>query len=73
MQKEKKKDKGTKSKTNDCGCCDPENFQEMSEEMSKCCPCQGDSSDFSAMKSAMMKNMMEMCMGSKATDSGKDN
>ena len=62
------KDHGTKAKGTDFGCCNPENFKEMFEEMSKCCPGQGDSPDFSAMKGAMMKNMMEMCCKPIATD-----
>ena len=44
----------------------------MFEKMSKCCPGQGDSPDFSAMKGAMMKNMMEMCCGPIATDTKGD-
>ncbi|MBC8432728.1 MAG: hypothetical protein H8D96_12520 [Desulfobacterales bacterium] len=40
----------------------------MFEKMSKCCPGQGDAPDFSAMKGAMMKNMMGMCCAPKSTD-----
>jgi len=61
-------DNGTNAKGRDFGCCNPENFKEMFEKMSKCCPGQGDSPDFSAMKEAMMKNMTGMCCGPKATD-----
>ena len=66
------KDNGTKAKDTDFGCCNPENFKEMFEKMSKCCPGQGDSPDFSAMQGAMMKNMMEMCCGPIATDTKGD-
>lgn len=62
------KDNGTKTKSTDFGCCNPENFKEMCEKMSKCCPGQGDSFDFSAMKGVMTKNMMERCCGPTATD-----
>jgi hypothetical protein len=66
------KDNRTKAKNTDFGCCNPENFKEMFKKMSKCCPGQGDSPDFSAMKGAMMKNMMEMCCGPIATDTKGD-
>jgi len=66
------KDNGTKTKGTDFGCCNPENFKEMFEKMSKCCPGQGDSPDFSAMKGAMLENMMEMCYGFTATDTKGD-
>jgi len=66
------KDKRTKAKDTDFGCCNPENFKEMFEKMSRCCPSQGDSPDFSAIKGAMMKNMMEMCCGPIATDTKRD-
>jgi hypothetical protein len=72
MQTEKTKDNETKGESTDFGCCNPENFQKMFEKMSKCCPGQGDAPDFSAMKGAMMKNMMEMCCGTKTTDTKKD-
>jgi hypothetical protein len=62
------KDNGTKAKGTDFGYCNPENFKEMFEKMNKFCPGQGDSPDFSAMKGAMMKNMMEMCCKPIATD-----
>jgi hypothetical protein len=62
------KDNGTQAKGKVFGCCNPENFKEMFEKMSKCCPGQGDSPDFSAMKGAMMKNMMEMCCRATASD-----
>lgn len=65
-------DNGTKAKESGLGCCNPENFKEMFEKMSKCCPGQGDSPDFSAMKGTMMKNMMEMCCGHTATDTKGD-
>ncbi len=68
MQTEETKDNGIKDESTDFGCCNSENFQKMFEKMSKCCPGQGDAPDFSAMKGAMMKNMMEMCCGSKTTD-----
>ena len=66
------KDNGTKAKGTDFGCCNPENFKVMFEKMRKCSPGQGDSPDFSDMKDAMMKNMMEMCYGSTATDTKGD-
>ncbi len=69
MQTEETKDNGTKTEETEFGCCGPENFKKMFEMMSKCCPGQGDSPDFSAMKGAMMKNMMETCCGVKTTDS----
>ena len=68
MPTEETKNNGTKGENTDFGCCNPENFQKMFEMMSKCCPGQGDSPDFSAMKGAMMKNMKEMCCGPKTTD-----
>ena len=72
MQTEETKDSGAKAEKTDFGCCGPENFQKMFEKMSKCCPGQGDAPDFSAMQGAMMKNMMEMCCGSKATETKKE-
>jgi hypothetical protein len=66
------KDNGTEGESTDFRCCNPENFEKMFEKMSKCCPGQGDSPDFSAMKGAMMKNMMEMCCGPKTTDIKED-
>lgn len=68
MKTEKTKDNGTKEGCADFGCCDPENFKKMFEMMNKCCPGQSDSTDFSAMMSGMMKNMMEMRCGSKTED-----
>ncbi len=68
MQTEETKDNVNKGESADFGCCKPENFQKMFKKMSKCCPGQGDATDFSAMKGTMMKNMMEMCCGHKATD-----
>jgi len=68
MKTEETKNNGTKGESADFGCCNPENFQKMFEKMSKCCPGQGDSPDFSAMNGTMMKNMMEMCCGLKTTD-----
>ena len=68
MKTEDTKNNGTKGESTDLGCCNPETFQKMFEKMSKCCSGQGDSTDFSAMKGAMMKNMMEMCCGPKTTD-----
>lgn len=49
------------TKDTDFGCCNPENFKEMFEKMRKYCPGRGDSFDFSDMKDARMKKMMEMC------------
>lgn len=72
MQTEETKDNGTKAESPDFGCCGPENFQKMFEKMSKCRPGQGDAPDFSAMKGAMMKNMMEMCCAPKATDTKEE-
>ncbi len=66
------KDNGTNAKGTDFGCCNPENFKEMFEKMSKCCPGKGNSRDFSAMKGAMVKNMMEMCCEPIATDTKGD-
>jgi hypothetical protein len=68
MPTEETKDNGAKAEDKDFGCCNPENFKKMFEKMSKCCPGQGDSPEFSAMKDAMMKNMMEMCCPPKTTD-----
>ena len=62
------KDNGAKAEGTDFECCNPDNFKEMFEKMSKCFPGQNDSVDFFAMKSGMMKKMMEMCCPSKATD-----
>ena len=59
MQAKETKDNATKAEGAEFGCCGPENFKKMFEMMSKCCPGQADVNDFSAMKSAMMKNMME--------------
>ena len=61
MKTEEKKDSETKTEGNEFGCCKPENFEKMFEMMSKCCPGQSDSTDFSTM----MKTMMEMCSRSK--------
>ena len=66
------KDKTTKAKGTDFGYCNPENFKEMFEKMSKCCPGQGDSPDFAAIKGAMMKNIMGMCCGPTKTDTKQD-
>jgi hypothetical protein len=66
------KDNGTKSKGTDFGCCNPENLKEMIEKMSKCCPGQGNATDFSAMKDNMMKKMMEMCCPPKPTKAKED-
>jgi len=59
MRTEKTKDNGTKEGCADFGCCDPGNFKKMFEMMNKCCPDQSNSTDFSAMMSGMMKNMMK--------------
>ncbi len=67
MKTEETKNNGTKGASTNFECCNPENFQKMFEKMSKCCPGQGDSPDFSAMKGVMMNNMMEMCCGPKTT------
>jgi hypothetical protein len=72
MQTEETKDNGAKAEGTAFRCCNPENFQKMFEKMSKCCPGQGDSPDFSAMKGSMMKSMMEMCCPSKTTDTKGD-
>ncbi len=72
MQTEKTKTNGTKRESTEFRCCNPEFFQKMFEKMSKCCSGPGDSSDFSAMKGAMMKNMMEMFCGSKTTETTED-
>jgi hypothetical protein len=68
MKTEKTKGNGTKNEGADFGCCNPENFKEMFEKMSKCFPGQDGSADFSAMKGGMMKKMMEMCCPPKETD-----
>ena len=68
MKSEKTKGTGTKNEGADFGCCNPENFKEMFEKMSKCFPGQDGSTDFSTMKDGMMKKMMEMCCPPKATD-----
>ena len=72
MQSEETKDNGTKTEGTGFECCNPENFKKMFEKMNKCCPGQGDATDFSAMKDSMMKNMMEMCCGPKTTDTNED-
>ncbi len=72
MQTEETKDNGAKAEGTDFGCCNPENFQKMFEKMGKCFPGQGDATDFSAMKGAMMKNMMEMCCPPKTADTKED-
>ena len=66
------KDNGTETKGTDFGCCEPENFKEMFEKMSKCFPNQGDPVDFSAMKDGMMKKMMEMCCPAESAKSKED-
>ena len=53
-----------KAEGNKFGCCNPENLDKMFEMMKACC--QG--RDDLANCSAMMKNMMGMCSGSKATN-----
>ncbi len=72
MQTEETKDKRTKAEGTEFGCCSPENFKKMFEKMSKCCPGQGDAAGFSAMKGAMMKNMMEMCCPPKTAGTKED-
>jgi len=72
MKTEKTKDNGTKTKGADFGCCNPENFKEMFEKMSKCFPSQDGSAAFSAMKDGMMKKMMEMCCPPKTTGTKED-
>ncbi len=72
MVKEKIKSDGTNAEFTAFGCCNPDNFKRMFEEMSKCFPGQGDATDFFAMKNGMMKNMMAMCCGPKTTDSKED-
>ena len=72
MKTEKTKGNGTKKEGSDFGCCNPENFKEMFEKMSKCFPGQDGSTDFSSMKDGMMKKMMEMCCGPIATDTKGD-
>ncbi|UCD33456.1 MAG: hypothetical protein JSV38_06195 [Desulfobacterales bacterium] len=67
------KNNETKAKGTDLGCCNPEDFKKMFEKMSKCCPGQGDSPDFSALKDDMMKKMMEICYPPRATDTKEDN
>ena len=68
MKTETAKGNGTKNEGEGFGCCNPENFKEMFEKMSKCLPGQDGPVDFSAMKDGMMKRMMEMCCPPKATD-----
>ncbi len=72
MQTEETKDNGAKAEGTDFGCCNPENFQKMFEKMGKCFPGKGDATDFSAMKGAMIKNMMEMCCPPKTADTKED-
>jgi hypothetical protein len=72
MRTEETKDNGTETEGTDFGCCGPENFKKMFEKMSKCFLGQEDSPDFSAMKGAMMKNMMKMCCPPKTTDTKGD-
>jgi len=72
MQTEETKDNGTKAEGTKFGCCGPENFKKMFEMMSKCCPGQGESTDFPAMKDNMMKNMMEMCCPPKPAKAKED-
>jgi len=72
MKAEETKTDGNNGESSDYECCNQENFQKMFEKMSNCCPGQGDSTDFSTMKGAMMKNMMEMCCGPKTTDAKGD-
>jgi hypothetical protein len=68
MKTKETKGNGTKDEGVDFGCCNPENFKEMFEKMSKCFPGHDGSADCSAMKGGMMKKMMEMCCPSKETD-----
>ena len=72
MKTEKTKDNGTKTKGADFGCCNPENFKEMFEKMSKCFPGQDGSTASFAMKDNMMKKMMEMCCPSKPVKAKED-
>ena len=72
MKTEETKDNRAKAEGTDFGCCGPENFKKMFGKMSECFPAQGDAPDFSAMKGAMMQNMMEMCCAPKATDTKKE-
>ena len=60
MQTDGKKDSEAKTKDNEFERCNSENFEKMFEMMSKCCPWQGKTSDFSAM--------MKMCSRSKTSD-----
>ncbi len=68
MKTEKTKGNGTKNEGTDFGCCNPENFKEMFEKMSKCFPGQDGSTASFAMKDNMMKKMMEICCPPKATN-----
>jgi hypothetical protein len=72
MKTEKTKENETKNEGVNFGCCNPENFKEMFEKMSKCFPGQDGPVDFSAMKDGMMKRMMEMCCPPKSTDTRED-
>jgi hypothetical protein len=66
------KDNGTKTKGTDFGWCEPENFKEMFEKMSKCFPRQDGHADFSAIRDGMMKRMMEKCCPPKTADAKED-
>ena len=66
------KDNGAKAEGTHFECCNPDNFKEMFEKMSKCFPGQNDSVDFFAMKSGMMKKMMEMCCPPKPAKAKED-
>lgn len=66
------KDNGTETKGTDFGCCEPENFKEMFEKMSKCFPRHDGPADFSAIRDGMMKRMMEKCCPPKTADTKED-
>jgi hypothetical protein len=62
----------TKDKKKKTGCTDftsaCKGFQGMFEKMAKCCPDKGSFTDCSGM----MKDMMEMCCGSKTNNDKSD-
>ena len=72
MKTEEIKDNETKARCIDFACCGPDNFKEMFEKMSKCFSGQSVSTDFSSMKSDMMKKMMEMSCLPKTTETRED-
>ena len=72
MPTEKTKDNGVKVEGKIFECCNPQNFHRMFGKMGEYFQGQEDVGNFSAMKSNMMKYMMEMCCSSKTAGTKAD-